>query len=231
MLLKIQNIQILKIRMLENLNTEIKAEISNRYPIFSISSIENDMRVAINSSSWNFVLFSMRHDPLKFEEMRNTFLSLDQKQYILFSEISKALPEHCPLLTKLLGEKLCAVILSELGSVKRLVEIPSKNLKGIGYVKNLIHNQLSYLSYHPILLNSRSINTNKILREICNRTSKAAKLDYFKHESTHETRKKILLSRKEINKLRLSKTGRSKKNIYRVKKLFNSVESKKHKKL
>lgn len=145
---------------------------------------------------------SVNCDLLIKEEMvklnvNDEFIAIESIQLMLFTKIKEEVKNNCKNLTKSIGNEKAALLLCELGSLKRLVEIPSKNLKGIGYSSNMLLEQPSYLFNSKIPL-------KKIVKEV----SWSAKQDYFNFNDTFKN--KIIKKPKEIikkNKIKNKKRG------------------------
>lgn len=172
----------------------------------------------INSS--NFDISSFILEESKLIKNSDNFLVIEEIQYNLFKKIQKLVSKECNNLVKLIGKEKTSVLLCELGSLKRLTEIPSKNLKGIGYVNNFILQQPSYLT-----------GIKKDLRKTCNEVSWAAKKDFYNFELEKKKVKKIPKLKKEIKKENKKRGGKKvkekRKKIYENKLLKEENKIKK----
>lgn len=180
LLKKITELQYLKVESIKSLGSDVIAETTRRFPIFTVRSTSQGPVACINSTNWEFAVFQLKASHVSMGDCEQQFLNIEKAQLEAFEAAQGLLSAKLPALVKLLGQSICAAIVCELGSLKRLAEIPSKNLKGIGYVKSSFYNQSSYLSHHPLLLSEQGTKSqNRKLRELCRVVSITAKLCYF----------------------------------------------------
>lgn len=194
---ELQNLKIQKIKAL--MIPKIGCEIS-RWPIFSIKHQFSKNLVCINSSNWEFSIFMIKEREKDHEKLYQEFSEVEKKQHSIFMKVKSILENEHPMINKVLGIELTSVLICELGSIKRLTEIPWSNLKGIGYMKNYFYNQEPYVSFHPDLINVNILERPKKLREICRRISKAAKFEYFATHTVQRDDLETILSPKSNNR-------------------------------
>lgn len=187
--LKVAQHQRTKVDMIRDCGVPHAVEIISRYPVFLLRRIELGVIVEINCTNWQFAAFHIRDVAAKFAEFEDTLSKIDTEQHSLFLAVRSLVAQSCPALTAQLGEDIATVLICELGSLQRITQIPSKNLKGVGYVKNHFHTQDAYISYHSTVTEAASCNRDKVLRDLCKGVSKAAKADYFGASSTEVYKK------------------------------------------
>eukprot|EP00866_Antonospora_locustae_P001745 jgi/Antlo1/1745/1539 len=180
LLKKITELQCLKVESIKSLGADVTAEATRQFPMFTVRNTSQGPVACINSTNWEFAVFQLKEHHASVGDCEKRFQDIEKMQLEAFETAQRLLSVELPVLVKLLGENICTAIVCELGSLKRLAEIPSKNLKGIGYFKSSFYSQRSYLSHHPLVLSAQGTKAqNRKLRMICRMVSIAAKLCYF----------------------------------------------------
>lgn len=180
LLSKMSELQRQKVEGIKSLGGDVAAETTRWFPMFTVKNTGHGPVVCINSANWEFAVFQRKGQHATVGDCEKQFQSIERMQLEAFEAAQGLISAELPALVKLLGQSICAAIVCELGSLKRLAEIPSKNLKGIGYVKSSFYNQRAYLAHHPLVVNAQGTKAqNRKLRELCRAVSTTAKLCYF----------------------------------------------------
>ena len=122
----------------------------------------------------------------------------EQEKYL-----EKIMKKNCPNITAVTGGTIGARMIAIAGDLKRLMEFPASTIQLLGAEKALFRHMKTgakapkhgILHEHPIVAKVKKKEKGKVARAVADKTSIAAKIDYFKGEFIGDKLRKELEKR------------------------------------
>ncbi|MDK2907751.1 MAG: nucleolar protein 56 [Candidatus Woesearchaeota archaeon] len=124
------------------------------------------------------------------KEMLNSTLNAISYRKNLLNALDSLLKDYCPNLVELLGPSICARLISEAGSLKRLAFLPSSTIQLLGaenaffrYLKSKTKcPKYGHILQHQFVQNQPKKKRGKAARFLADKISICARCDYFSKE-------------------------------------------------